>query len=342
MIEGHRRQLVSLTLSLLLVTSTVFAQGANGSIKGRATDSAGGVLPGAIVTVTPKGASTVTDNQGEYSITGLAPGDYAVSVNYLGFNVFTKPVTRRSAGESLRVDATLEVATVSEQVLVTAVRPRGEAEQINRQRTADNIVQVLSAEVITSLPNANIADALGRLPSVTLERDEGEGKYVQIRGTEPRLSNTDDRRRERAVARERRAPDQAGHAGVGSRRVDRDQQDAAGQHGRRRHRRKRQHADEDRRRAADDDAVGAGRLHADHRRTRRQPVQHDSRRAVRRDEKHRRVDRRHLRLERARHQRHRAVADGVEPEPALRQHGSARLHVLPDAVGHVRQHRLPT
>jgi hypothetical protein len=43
--------------------------------------------------------------------------------------------------------------------------------------------------VITSLPNTNIADAVGRLPSVTLERDEGEGKYVQIRGTEPRLSN---------------------------------------------------------------------------------------------------------------------------------------------------------
>ena len=49
---------------------------------------------------------------------------------------------------------------------------------------------MLSADVITSLPNANIADAVGRLPSVTLERDEGEGKYVQIRGTEPRLSNT--------------------------------------------------------------------------------------------------------------------------------------------------------
>ena len=72
---------------------------------------------------------------------------------------------------------------------VTGARSRGEADQINRARTADNIVQVLSAEVITSLPNANVADALGRLPSVTLERDEGEGKYVQIRGTEPRLSN---------------------------------------------------------------------------------------------------------------------------------------------------------
>jgi TonB-dependent receptor len=50
-------------------------------------------------------------------------------------------------------------------------------------------VQVLPAKVITSLPNTNIADAVGRLPSVTLERDEGEGKYVQIRGTEPRLSS---------------------------------------------------------------------------------------------------------------------------------------------------------
>lgn len=35
----------------------------------------------------------------------------------------------------------------------------------------------------------NVADAVGRLPGVTLERDEGEGKYVQIRGTEPRLAN---------------------------------------------------------------------------------------------------------------------------------------------------------
>ena len=51
-------------------------------------------------------------------------------------------------------------------------------------------LQVLPADVIVSLPNANIADALGRMASVTIERDEGEGKYVQIRGTEPRLSNT--------------------------------------------------------------------------------------------------------------------------------------------------------
>ncbi len=113
---------------------------------------------------------------------------YTVTVDSIGFTEFTREVTV-VAGETVRIDSKLDVGGQSESILVTAERPRGEAEQINRERTADNIVQVLSSEVITSLPNANVADALGRLPSVTLERDEGEGKYVQIRGTEPRLSN---------------------------------------------------------------------------------------------------------------------------------------------------------
>lgn len=86
-------------------------------------------------------------------------------------------------------DAVLEIETVSQQVIVRGERERGEVEALNRERTADNIVQVLPDDVITSLPNTNIADAVGWLPSVSLERDEGEGKYVQIRGTEPRLSN---------------------------------------------------------------------------------------------------------------------------------------------------------
>jgi TonB-dependent receptor len=83
----------------------------------------------------------------------------------------------------------MNVSSESESVIVTAERAHGEAESINEERVADNILNVLPSEVITSLPNANIADAVGRLPGVTLERDEGEGKYVQIRGTEPRLAN---------------------------------------------------------------------------------------------------------------------------------------------------------
>jgi outer membrane receptor protein involved in Fe transport len=187
---NHPRILLTIIVLFLTLTmaATARAQQGRGTIQGHVTDSSGAVLRGATVTLAPGGAHTVTDAEGGFVITGLAEGAYTVTVSFVGFRDFSTPA-QVAGGQSLRVDPKLEVAGQSEQILVTVDRPRGEAGQINRERTADNIVQVLSSEVITSLPNANVADALGRLPSVTLERDEGEGKYVQIRGTEPRLSN---------------------------------------------------------------------------------------------------------------------------------------------------------
>jgi TonB-dependent receptor len=167
----------------------VGAQEGKGSIAGTVKDSSGGALKGALVEVQPTGAKAVTDDQGLFRITDIPAGQHTVTVSYVGLTNFTKTLDV-VAGQAANADAVLNVAGVSDQVVVVADRVQGEAEAINVERTADNIIQVLPAEVIRSLPNANMADALGRLPSVTLERDEGEGKYVQIRGLEPRLTNT--------------------------------------------------------------------------------------------------------------------------------------------------------
>ena len=166
----------------------VQGQGGKGTIAGRVTDSSSGALIGAKVTVQPEGVSVVSDARGQFFINDLDPGSYTVTITYVGFDAFTQTVTV-TAGQSANVDAKLDVESQNLKVLVTAERASAEAEAVNRERTADNVVQVLPSEVIRSLPNANMADALGRLPSVTIERDEGEGKYVQIRGTEPRLAN---------------------------------------------------------------------------------------------------------------------------------------------------------
>jgi TonB-dependent receptor len=171
-----------------LAVPATLAQGGKGSVSGRVTDTGGGILQGAQITVDPGGARVVSDLQGQFLVIGLAPGSYTVTISYLGFTTLTKTVTV-SAGQVANTDAELAVSSQDSQVLVTAERASGEAEELNRQRAADNVLQVLTSDVIRSLPNANMADALGRLPSVTLERDEGEGKYVQIRGTEPRLTN---------------------------------------------------------------------------------------------------------------------------------------------------------
>ena len=183
----HHLSLVVLFISALWLVPAN-AQERKATISGRATDTNHDPLVGAKVELQPLGQTAITDAQGEFKIADLAPGEYTVTISYVGFAGFSKKTTV-AAGGTTNVTAELQIETVSEQVIVKGERERGEIEALNREETADNIVQVLPSEVILSLPNTNIADALGRMPSVSLERDEGEGKYVQIRGTEPRLSN---------------------------------------------------------------------------------------------------------------------------------------------------------
>src|SRR5258708_2938050 len=173
---------------LLTLSLSASAQPGKGIVTGRVADTSGGALQGARIELQPTGASTVSNNQGEFMSTDIPAGSYKLTVSFIGFTASTVDLTVTS-GQSAHADTTLQVSSTSDSVLVTAERPHGEAEAINRERAAENILQVLPHDVITSLPNANVADAIGRLPGVTLERDEGEGKYVQIRGTEPRYSN---------------------------------------------------------------------------------------------------------------------------------------------------------
>src|SRR5216117_437654 len=186
--RGFCSLLSVLACSLWLIPAAQ-AQSGKGAIAGHVTDSSGGALIGAQAAVQPGGVNVASDGRGQFFVNDLDPGSYTVTVTYVGFEPFTQTLDV-TAGRAASVDAKLEVESVSLKVLVTAERASCEAEAINREITADNIVQVLPADVIRSLPNANMADALGRLPSVTITRDEGEGKYVQVRGTEPRLTNT--------------------------------------------------------------------------------------------------------------------------------------------------------
>ena len=177
-----------LILLLLAQTKQAQAQGPKGAISGIVTDDSGAVLKGAQVTLESPVFNTVSDEQGRFYINDLASGNYTLTIAYVGFTKFELPVNV-SDGQVANIAAKLKLQSQNESILVTAERVTGEAEAVNIERNADNLVQVMPEEVIRSLPNANLADALGRLPSVTLERDEGEGKYIQVRGLEPRLTN---------------------------------------------------------------------------------------------------------------------------------------------------------
>jgi TonB-dependent receptor len=176
---------IALTSLLAMVAS---AQRGTGTIAGRAVDKGGAVLAGAHLKLEPGGITGATGGQGEFNIIGVAPGEYTLTISYVGFSTFTQQV-KVTAGQVSHIEAKMEVAAKGEVVTVVA-DAYGEAQAINEQRTSDNILDVMPEGVIQSLPNENIADVAGRMPGVSLERDEGEGKYVQVRGTEPRLNNT--------------------------------------------------------------------------------------------------------------------------------------------------------
>lgn len=184
----HSRIVFLACFAVLTLAFSSLAQERKGTIAGTVKDSANSTLASALVELLPLGRKTASDDQGQFLFTDVPAGEYTLNVSYVGFAVSSSTVQVES-GKTANVDVVLKVASQSDQIIVTAERLQGEAEAINIERLSDNIVQVLPSKVITSLPNTNIADAVGRAPSVSLERDEGEGKYVQIRGTEPRLSN---------------------------------------------------------------------------------------------------------------------------------------------------------
>jgi len=209
----HRLPFAILTLALIVLSigcpKTVQAQQDRGSVAGTVTDSSKAALQGARVEISastvPSAATTggpsaaipnvisgaknvTTDQEGNFILSGLTPGHFTLKISYIGFQSYTTDVDV-TAGKVTSIAPVLSVSSSNESVTVRPEREVGEAEALNIQRTSLNVVQVLPSEVINSLPNVNIADAVGRMPSVSVERDEGEAKYVQIRGTEPRLNN---------------------------------------------------------------------------------------------------------------------------------------------------------
>jgi hypothetical protein len=161
---------------------------ANGGVSGTVKDASGAVLQGARIDLEPATRIVSSDAQGSFVIPNVKPGPYTVTISYVGFTTFSTSIAV-TAGKSTPLDATLTVGSTNQQVIVSATL-EGDVAAINEQRVSENILNVQTDVQIQSLPNANIADALGRMPGVTIQRNEGEGQYVQIRGTEPRLSNT--------------------------------------------------------------------------------------------------------------------------------------------------------
>jgi TonB-dependent receptor len=91
-----------------------------------------------------------------------------------------------AAGAAHAADSSSAEAATVDALVVTA--PREEDQARMRQQDAQNLIEVQSAETIAKYPDFNAAEALGRVPGVSLSSDTGEGRFVNIRGIDANLN----------------------------------------------------------------------------------------------------------------------------------------------------------
>ena len=170
--------------SLLVLSSLAFA---DGRLQGRVvTGEAARNLEGAVVRIADLDRTVTTGRDGRFTFSQLPSGQHTLIVSYLGAVASSQQIT--IADNSTEV-IEISIEGITEEIIVEGFRS-GTASALNQQRASDTVTSVVSADAIGALPDNNVAEALQRVPGVFLERDQGEGRYIGIRGIDPNLNTT--------------------------------------------------------------------------------------------------------------------------------------------------------
>ena len=176
-------------VSYLFISPLSISAQKNGQITGRVYDAeTKEYLPGANVVLKGTAFGAATDRSGNYRISNIPPGNYVLVASYIGFEDTSFDIVIDEKGFTVNQDLALKASEVKMQEVTILGLRQGQTKALNVQKTASNIMNVVSEEQIESFPDINSAEVLQRVPGITILRDQGEGRYVQIRGTEARLN----------------------------------------------------------------------------------------------------------------------------------------------------------
>jgi hypothetical protein len=166
-------------LAVVLFALAVASASITGSISGVVTDKSGAVMSGATVTATDTltGVQTIvkTDGKGFYNLSTLAVGTYDLEIRQVGFKVYRQTGIVIDANSALRVDASLQVGTINEQIVVST-----EAAQVETQST--QMGEVIEGSKMTSVPlnGRNYIDLLALQPGVSPYKNDDTTSGVGV------------------------------------------------------------------------------------------------------------------------------------------------------------------
>lgn len=178
---------ILLLIILMLTGFSLFAQ--NYQLSGVVKDhSTGKGLPGATVQLAGTNTGTSTDAEGKFEIKGIKTKKADFLIHYVGFE--QKNLSVDFGSDELKwIEVSLkEVASTLEQIEVVG-KTEGQQKALLEQQASLNIKNIVSAEQIRQFPDMNAAEVVQRIPGITIQRDQGEGRFVQLRGTSPEFTN---------------------------------------------------------------------------------------------------------------------------------------------------------
>jgi TonB-dependent receptor len=181
-------KLLATTAFLILFCNiTAFTQ-QNGTLTGKVTDRVTGeALPGANIYIEGKTIGATTDVEGIYRLMNVPSGSYNVIVQFIGYAKYVEAV-EISPGAIVEINAALSMDALSLEEVYVSAQLLGQTKAINQQLNSDALVNVVSSDKIKELPDVNAAEAIGRLPGISVIRNGGEASRVVVRGLSPNLT----------------------------------------------------------------------------------------------------------------------------------------------------------
>ncbi len=175
-------------IMVFLLTNTI-AYSQNVNLSGFVKDaSSGDPLVGANVYIVGTSLGTASNEKGFYKLPNISEGTYIVRAEYIGYMMMEDSV-EIIGGSDVALDFNLKYTMIKgEEVTVTA-QAKGQMDAINKQLNSSSIVNIVSADRIQELPDANAAESVARVPGVSIKREGGEGNKVVIRGLSPKYNS---------------------------------------------------------------------------------------------------------------------------------------------------------
>lgn len=171
-------------LALATMLSATAAQA--GDIIGTVTDNTQTRgLQGTQLRVTELDRVVEAGRDGSFRFINLPAGTYTVEASYIGTEATRTKVT---VPESGHVTTTVSLGAAGDIIVIGQAASL--ASSLTRQRAADGVESVLTRDAIGQFPDQNVAEALRRLPGVNILNDQGEGRFVSIRGLDPELNSS--------------------------------------------------------------------------------------------------------------------------------------------------------